>query len=99
MGQVFAATKSCRTATMVGVANAPKALPTQRDMAILGVIDSARDQMGITQQGLALAIGLSQSQVSRIFSGQRPATLPELLDMCGVVGMTLSEVAQRAGEC
>ena len=55
--------------------------------------------MGITQQGLALAIGVSQSQVSRIFSGQRPATLPELLDMCGVVGMTLSEVAQRAGEC
>ncbi|GAB3884397.1 hypothetical protein GCM10028802_33280 [Terrabacter terrigena] len=62
------------------------------------VIEEERRARGIGQAQLAEAVGVSQSQVSRILAGKRPATLNELLALCEAVGLPLSETARRAGE-
>ena len=46
---------------------------------------------------MASAVGLSPSQVSRIFSGQKPITLTETLLMLGAVGLDLESVARDLG--
>jgi transcriptional regulator with XRE-family HTH domain len=69
-----------------------------RAIAIMREIDRERHERGFSQAMLADAVGISDSQVSRILSGQRPATVPEVLALCEALDISLAEVARRAGE-
>lgn len=71
---------------------------TSRDRAILAVLNHAKDRLDLNQDVLAAAVGISQSQVSRVLKGERPMTVPELLMLCEALGMSLEDLARRAGE-
>lgn len=79
------------------MANAPKSLPTSRELAYVQTIGAAAKRLGLTQTALAARAGISQPQVSRILSGERPVTLNELLDLLDAVGLDLADVARDVG--
>ncbi|MGW4364749.1 helix-turn-helix domain-containing protein [Nocardia takedensis] len=55
-------------------------------------IQRVLDGIGMTQRGLAVESGLSQSTLSRIISGDRPAKTPELVVIATVTGATVAEL-------
>lgn len=59
-------------------------------------IDAARERAGMTQDELAELVGVSQSQMSRMLSGVRPVTVPELLKMCDVLHLDAARVIALA---
>lgn len=88
----------CRRAILYGMPNAPKAPLTDRDRAVLDIIDARRADLGISQVGLGAQIGVSQSQVSRFFAGIRPMTVTEFLRACDVLGLSAADVMRTVGE-
>lgn len=74
-----------------------KQAPASTEVAMSNVIDEERKERGLSQAQLAVAAGISQPLVSRILSGERSATVTELLGLCAAVGLDLSELARRAG--
>lgn len=70
---------------------------TTRELAVMQRIDEARRDIGMSQEALASAVGVSQGQVSKILAGLRPASLSETLKMVEAVGLTLSDVADELG--
>lgn len=52
----------------------------------------ARIKAGLTQSALAEAIGCSQSDISRIESGQRDITLERLKAIAAVLGVPVSHL-------
>lgn len=70
---------------------------TTRELAVMQRIDEARRDIGMSQEALASAVGVSQGQVSKILAGLRPASLSETLKMLEAVGLTLSDVADELG--
>lgn len=83
-------------AMLSGMPNAPKGQPSPREVAYSRVIEAKRREKKVTQGALAEAAGVSQSQVSRILSGERPVTLHELLAMLDRLGLRLEDVAHEA---
>lgn len=79
------------------MAQAAKTAPSARELALVQAIRDAADVAGMSQKDVASAVGLSPSQVSRIFSGQKPITLTETLLMLGAVGLDLESVARDLG--
>lgn len=63
----------------------------------MAVIGHECEVRRLTQEVIGAAVGVHQSQVSRILSGARPVTLTELMRLLDLVGMSLSEAAERAG--
>lgn len=76
------------------MAQVAKTAPSARELALVQAIRDAADVAGMSQKDVASAVGLSPSQVSRIFSGQKPITLTETLLMLGAVGLDLESVAR-----
>lgn len=70
---------------------------TTRELAVMQRIDEARRDIGMSQEALASAVGVSQGQVSKLLAGLRPASLSETLKMVEAVGLTLSDVADELG--
>ena len=56
-------------------------------------IERARVAAGLSQRALADATGISQSTLSRVISGQRPAKVPELIAIGWATGATMAELA------
>ena len=79
------------------MAQVAKTAPSARELALVQTIRDAADVAGMSQKDVASAVGLSPSQVSRIFSGQKPITLTETLLMLGAVGLDLESVARDLG--
>ena len=82
---------------MADMGRVAKQAPVTAELAMTRVIDELRLERGLTQAQLAAGAGISQPLVSRILSGERSATLTELLGLCRAVGVELSELARRAG--
>ncbi len=67
-----------------------------------GLIERARVAAGLSQRGLAEAIGISQPTLSRIIAGDRVAKLPEIVLIAQATGHTVAQltgtgtVAERA---
>ncbi|WP_007024235.1 helix-turn-helix domain-containing protein [Saccharomonospora iraqiensis] len=61
-----------------------------RDTAAL--IEHARVAAGLSQRALAEATGMSQSTLSRIVSGSRPAKMPELVAIAWATGHTVAQL-------
>lgn len=79
------------------MATTPRALPTARELAVMQRIADAAHARSLSQSDLALAAGVSQSQVSRLLSGKRAATLTEVLALLAAVGLDLETVARDLG--
>lgn len=56
------------------------------------LIDRARVAAGLSQRGLAEKTSISQPTLSRIISGERPAKLPELMEIAWATGHTLAQL-------
>jgi transcriptional regulator with XRE-family HTH domain len=56
-------------------------------------IERARAAAGLSQRALADMTGISQPTLSRIFSGQRTAKMPELVAIAWATGVTVAELA------
>ena len=57
------------------------------------LIEHARVAAGLSQRTLADVTGISQSTLSRIISGQRPAKMPEIVAIAWATGLTVAQLA------
>ena len=81
---------------MCTMSNAPKGRLVQIEARIAAALEDGRQAIGMGQQQLADLIGVSQSQVSRMLSGERPLTIPELLKMCDALHLDAATVIAQA---
>lgn len=56
------------------------------------LIDRALVVAGLSQRALAEATGISQSTLSRIISGDRPAKMPEIVAIAWATGHTVAQL-------
>lgn len=63
-----------------------------RYIEVIGKLRAARRAARITQASLAFRLGQPQSYVSKVESGERRVDVVELLDLCAVLGIELSDV-------
>jgi transcriptional regulator with XRE-family HTH domain len=56
------------------------------------LIERARVAAGLSQRALADATGISQSTLSRMISGDRPAKLPEIVAIAWATGHTVAQL-------
>ncbi|MDA8210196.1 MAG: helix-turn-helix transcriptional regulator [Actinomycetota bacterium] len=59
------------------------------------MLTSLREEAGIAQAYLADKLGIDQSAVSRAERGERRISVGEFLDWLDVLGVQLSDVAER----
>ena len=78
------------------MANAPKGRLEQAELQIAAALEAGRAAKGMSQSALADLVGVHQSQVSRMLSGERPLTIPELLKMCDALGLNAADVIASA---
>lgn len=61
--------------------------------AVGALIDQAREAAGLSQRALAAATGISQSTLSRIVSGGRVPTMPEVVAIAQATGHTVAQLS------
>ena len=64
-------------------------------MATGKIIKQKREEMGITQEDLALACGISQGAVTAIECGRKNPSLPLAKQIATVLGCTVDELCQE----
>lgn len=69
-----------------------KSVHDQRYIEIISLIRKARERSGHTQEDVAQMLGLPQSYVSKVETCERRIDVIEVLQLCRVIGVTLSEV-------
>lgn len=94
----YLATSYCARDTIRGVANAPKQRMIDAETRVMAVIEDARQSAGMSQEALAAMVGVSQGQMSRMLSGERPVTLPELFMMCAALRLDPASVIAVVGD-
>lgn len=58
------------------------------------LVERARAAAGLSQRALADAAGVSQSTLSRIISGDRPAKMPEVVAIAWATGHTVAQLTE-----
>lgn len=58
------------------------------------LIERARAAAGLSQRALGDAAGISQSTLSRIISGDRPAKMPEVMAIAWATGHTVAQLTE-----
>lgn len=53
----------------------------------MDMVERARREQGMSQERLAEFVEVSQSQMSRMLSAERPTTLPELFKICAALNL------------
>jgi transcriptional regulator with XRE-family HTH domain len=56
------------------------------------LIDRARSAAQLSQRDLATATGISQSTLSRVIAGDRPAKMPEIVAIANATGYTVAQL-------
>ncbi len=79
------------------MAQRAKTPPDQRERALIELVRATAKGGGIRQKDVAERVGISEAQLSRIFAGQKPVTLMELLAMLDAVGLDLESVVRDLG--
>ena len=69
-----------------------KTISDPRYAELLARLRAARERRGVTQAGLAEAIGRDQSFVSKVESRERRLDVVELVDICRALGVVFREV-------
>jgi transcriptional regulator with XRE-family HTH domain len=72
-----------------------KTIYTREYGVVIRLLKEARQSAGVTQVGLAQALGLTQSQVSKIERGDSRLDILQLRSICGVYRLTLGEFVRR----
>jgi transcriptional regulator with XRE-family HTH domain len=72
-----------------------KTIYTREYSVVIRLLKEARLSAGVTQVELAQALGLTQSQVSKIERGDGRLDILQLRSICGVYGLTLGEFVRR----
>jgi transcriptional regulator with XRE-family HTH domain len=80
---------------------AVRILPTVPSMPTLGAViarnvRAERARLGMDQAQLAERLGASRTTVSNLESGQRKVTADDLAPLCRALGVTLSQLIDRA---
>jgi DNA-binding Xre family transcriptional regulator len=83
-------------ATLSPMPSGIKTRPKSLDLTVMSLLDVERERQGMSQTQLGEAVGISQSQVSRVLDGTKPATITEMLRMCAVLGVVASEIFEQA---
>lgn len=65
--------------------------------ALGAVLRARREDAGMTMQEFAAKCGLSQAQISRIETGNQGFRLETLMQICSVLGVSVSWVITEAG--
>lgn len=68
---------------------------TQLAFAFRSELRLVRLERGMTQANLAESLGVPQSYVSKLESGERRIDFIETLEICGALGITVSELVTR----
>ncbi len=55
------------------------------------VISDRLGEIGMSQRELSNKLGMPSSYVNKILAGQRTIEITELIDICAVLGVTISE--------
>ena len=89
---------ACRSeyALLCVMPSGSKTLPCDEDLKVASILDRERLRQNIDQTNLGAMIGISQSQISRMLDGTKPATLTEFMQICKVLGLVASEVIKEA---
>ena len=66
--------------------------------AVAGELRAERARQDITWDALVEATGISKSSVLRYLKGTRDIPLPEYVALCGALGLSPTEVFERAEE-
>ena len=72
-----------------------KSLRTPNQLHLQELLKSIRMKSSLKQANVADQLGKPQSFVSKYESGERRLDLPELREVCLVLGITLSELVER----
>jgi transcriptional regulator with XRE-family HTH domain len=67
----------------------------RRQKALLSLLRKVREERGLSQDGLARALGLDQTAVSKFETGVRRLDLLELDRLCDAVGISLVDFVRR----
>ncbi|MGO1183610.1 MAG: helix-turn-helix domain-containing protein [Micrococcaceae bacterium] len=59
---------------------------------LTAAVSSALAHSGLSQRALAEKTGISQSTLSRILDGSRPAKMPEIILMADALGCTVAQL-------
>jgi len=69
----------------------PKTIFSKDQERLLKLLRDAREKAGVTQVELAAKLGVPQSFVSKVESGERRVDLIELQAICKAMGISLTE--------
>ena len=73
-----------------------------RHEAVVSVIRAAREEAGLTQRDLAQRMGITQSLIGRLETGERNFAVTELLSLCEALKsdphVLLQKIVQRLAE-
>ena len=73
-----------------------KTLPRDEDLKVAAILDRERQRQDVDQVALGQMVGISQSQISRMLDGSKPATLTEFMQICKALGLVASDVIKEA---
>lgn len=73
-----------------------KTLPRDEDLKVATILNRERLLQNIDQANLGAMVGISQSQISRMLDGTKPATLTEFMQICKALGLIASDVIREA---
>lgn len=80
---------------MVKLLKMVKSLSSTESEKLAALLRSVRAEAGLTQAEVAEGLKLPQSFVSKYESGERRLDLVELRQICGTLGISLSEFVRR----
>lgn len=83
--------------SLSGMPRGTKSLPTDAEKTLGSAIYVRMRDAGVSQEAIGDALGISQSQVSRILSGVRPTTLTELVAIAERLGVKVSVLLEEVG--
>lgn len=69
-----------------------KTIHDQRYIEVIALLRKARERAGHTQGEVARMLGRPQSYVSKVETCERRIDVVELLQMCRIIGVTLTEI-------
>jgi len=72
-----------------------KTLGSNRHEALIEILIRKREATGLTQTQLAAELGVYQSFVARLESGQRRVDVVELIELAEILGFDASEVVRQ----
>lgn len=66
------------------------------NLSIARILAGAADELFVTQTELARRSGVSQSQISKLFSGERAMKVDQLEAICTALGLSAAAVVAEA---